>query len=91
MLLHRCQNTKIALYPLSIVITNIVFDHTNQFRFAAEAFAVVSFPLQDTPEALHRPVVNAFGYTGHTLRHPCLLQLVVEDSVGILKASVAME
>ena len=30
-------------------------------------------------------------HTGHTLRHPCLHELVVEGTVGVLEPSVAVE
>ena len=53
--------------------------------------AVISFTLEDAPESFHWPIVDALGHTGHTLRHAGLLQLVMEGSVGVLKASVAMK
>ena len=34
---------------------------------------------------------NAVCYAGHTLRHTCLYELVVEGTVGILKPSVTVE
>ena len=33
---------------------------------AGEPPAVIAFPLQNPPEALHRAVINAMGNTGHT-------------------------
>ena len=33
---------------------------------AGEPSAVIAFPLQNPPEALHRAVINAMGNTGHT-------------------------
>ena len=53
--------------------------------------AVIAFPLQNAPEALHRAVVNAMRHAGHTLRHARLHKLVVEGTVGVLKTSVAVE
>ena len=58
---------------------------------AGEPSAVIAFPLQNPPEALHRAVINAMGNTGHTLCHSGLCKFVVEGTVGILKTSVAMK
>lgn len=48
-------------------------------------------PLEDAPEALHRPVVNTLAHPGHALCHPGCGQLVVEHPGRILKAPVAVE
>ena len=58
---------------------------------ADEPSAVIAFPFQDAPEALHRAVINAMRHAGHTLRHTCLHELVVEGAVGVLEPSVAVE
>ena len=52
---------------------------------------IVHLRFQHPPEALHRAVVNAASYSGHTLPHFCSLQLVIESFAGILKSSVTME
>ena len=90
-LLHRRENSKIALDSAGIVVTDVAFNHLNQFQFAGKAPAVVAFPLQDTPKALHRAIVNTMSYAGHALCHAGLLQLVVKSPVGILEASVTVE
>ena len=38
-----------------------------------ELSAVIAFPLQNAPEALHRAVINAVRHAGHTLRHSRLV------------------
>ena len=53
--------------------------------------AVISFSLQNAPEALHRAVINAMCHAGHALCHSGLNKLVVKCPVGILKASVAVK
>lgn len=73
------------------VIANILLDHLNKLVLAGEPSAVIAFPFQDAPEALHRAVVNAMRHAGHTLRHARLHKLVVEGTVGVLKPSVAVE
>ena len=91
MLLHWREDAEVALNALVVVVTDIIFNHIDQFFLGGKALAVIAFPFQDTPETFHGPVVNALGYAGHTLGHTGLVQLMMEDSVGILKSSVAME
>lgn len=91
MFLHWREDAEVALNATVVVLANIILNHIDQFFFAGKAFAVVPFSLQDAPEAFHWPVINTLGHTRHTLRHACLLQLVMEDTIGILKTSVTME
>lgn len=91
MLLHRCKDAKTSLHPTSIIVTDVVHDHLGQFLFAGKAFAIVAFSFQNSPEALHRAVINTMGDAGHALRHTGLLQLAVKIPAGILKASVTVK
>lgn len=91
MLFHRRQDAQITLDTSRVVIANILLDHLDKLVLAGEPSAVIAFPFQDAPEALHRAVINAMRHAGHTLRHPSLHKLVVEDTVGVLKPSVAVE
>ena len=70
---------------------DIGLNHLYKLPLAGKPSAIIALPLQDAPEALHRAVINAVCYAGHTLRHACLYELVVEGTVGILKPSVAVE
>lgn len=79
MLFHRRQHTQITLNTSRVVIANILLDHLNKLVLADEPSAVIAFPFQDAPEALHRAVINAMRYAGHTLRHSRLHELVVES------------
>ena len=91
MLFHRRQDAQIALDTACIVIANILLDHLDKLTFAGEASAVIAFPFQNAPEALHRTVINAMRHAGHTLRHPRLHELVVKCAVGVLEPSVAVK
>ena len=91
MLFHRRQDAQIALHPPGVVVMDIVLDRLNKLPLTGEPSAVIAFPLQNAPEALHRAVVNAMRHTGHTLRHSRLHELVVESAVGVLEPSVAMK
>ena len=91
MLFHRRQDAQIALNTSCVVITNILLDHLDNPTFAGEPSAVIAFPLQNAPEALHRTVINAMRHAGHTLRHTRLHELVVKYAVGILKSPVTVE
>jgi len=88
---HRSQDAKIALHPFSIIVENVVFDHIDQFLSTHKSPAIIAFPLQNTPETLHWPVVDTACHAGHTLCHACLLEPAVEHPVCILEPSVAME
>ena len=91
MLFHRCEDAEVALNAPIIIVMNIILDHVDQFFLAGKALAVITFPFQDAPKTLHWTVVNALGHAGHTLGHACLLQLVMEGAVGILKTPVTMK
>ena len=81
--LHGRPDTQPTLEAAEIVIDDVILDHTDQFLPAGEASAVVPFPLEDPPEALHGAVVDAFSHSGHALRSAGCGQLVVEDLSGI--------
>ena len=91
MLFHRRQDAQIALDTSRVVIANILLYHLDELVLAGETPAIIAFPLQNAPEALHRTVVNTMRHTGHALRHPRLHKLVVECAVGVLESSVAMK
>ena len=82
MLFHRRQDAQITLDTSRVVIANILLDHLDELVLAGETPAIIAFPLQNAPEALHRAVVNAMRHTGHTLRHSRLHELVVESAGG---------
>ena len=48
-LFHRRKDTEITLHTSGVVISDVVLNHLGQFLFACKPFAVISFPLQDTP------------------------------------------
>ena len=91
MLFHRRQNAQVALHSAIVVIGDVILNHLNEFFTARKPSAVVPLPLEDSPEALHRAIIDALGHSGHALFHICFLQFVVERPVGILEASVAVE
>ena len=91
MLFHRRQDAQITLDTSRVVIANILLDHLDKLVLAGKPSAVIAFPLEDTPEALHGAIVNAMCNTGHTLRHTRFLNLVVKGSVRILQSPVTME
>ena len=91
MLLHRCKDAKTSLNPTSIIVTDVVHDHLGQFLFAGKASAIVAFSFQNSPEALHRAVINTMGDAGHALGHSRLLEFVVKGSAGVLTPSVTVD
>ena len=91
MLFQGSQNAQFALNASGVVIADILLPHLNKDAFAGEASAVIAFPLQNAPEALHRAVINAMRHPGHALRHARLHKLVAKRAAGVLEPSVAME
>ena len=91
MLFHRRQDAQITLDTSCVVIANILLNHLNKLVLAGEPSAVIAFPFQDAPEALHQAVINAMRHAGHTLRHTRLHKLVVKCAVGVLEPAVAVE
>ena len=89
--LHGRQNAKVSLYSASIVAADVALDHPNEFLLAGKPFAVIALTFQNTPKSFHWAVVNAATHTGHTLRHPSLLEFVVKNSAGILVAPVTVK
>ena len=67
MLFHRRQDAQIALDTSRVVIANILLNHLNKLVLAGEPSAVIAFPFQDAPEALHGPVIDAMRHAGHAL------------------------
>lgn len=80
MLFHGRQNAQVALYSPGVVVLNVGYDHSDEFLLAGKMPAVIAFPLQDAPEALHRAIVNAVCHARHILRHSGFLKLVVKSS-----------
>ena len=64
----RIGDIPLKLNTSRVVIANILPDHLNKLVLAGEPSAVIAFPFQNAPEALHRAVVNAMRHAGHTLR-----------------------
>lgn len=88
---HRSQNTQMALHAAGVVVADIAYNHLDKLLLTGKTPAIVALPFQDAPEPLHRPVVNTVCHTGHTLRHPYLLEFAVKGSAGILEPPVTME
>lgn len=85
------KDTQIALHTPIVVTADVICDHLDQFMFACKTLSIITLALQDAPEPLHRSVVDALSHAGHTLRHSCLLQLVMESSARILETAIGME
>ena len=54
---RRCHQMQLPLDPLCVVIPDVGFNSSNQVSFWGELLAIVHFPLQNTPETFHRPIV----------------------------------
>ena len=74
----KLSHTQIASSS-GVVIMDIGLNHLHKLPLAGKPSAIIAFLLQNAPEALHRAVINAMRYAGHTLRHSRLHELVVES------------
>ena len=90
MLFHRSEYTKVPLESFGVVVLNKIFNHVDQVHSIGEAYPVIPFSLQDTPESFHRSVINTPGNSGHALSHPGFYQHMVERSTCVLESSVAV-
>ena len=90
MLLDRGQHSESSLVSFVVVVIDVVFDHGYKILATAEALAIVAFSLQNSPESFHRTIVDALGYSGHTLSHAGIFQFGMECPVGVLESPVAV-
>ena len=91
MLFHWCQNAKVTLETLRVVVMDITANHFHQFSTVRETPSIITLSLQDAPKTFHGAIVNAATNTRHTLCHASIDQPLVEVSVGILKSTVTVE
>lgn len=91
MSLHRSLDKQAVLVTAVIVVVNIAFNRGNELFSTSKSVSVIALSLQDSPEALHRAIVNAASNTGHTLCHSGIQKLLVEGSAGVLESSVTVE
>ena len=91
MLFHRRQDTQIALDTSRVVIANILLDHLDKLVLAGKPSAVIAFPLQNAPEALHRAIVNTSANTGHALPHSLFFQHILELLARVLESPVTVK
>ena len=90
-LLHRRQHAQVSLYPAVVVVSDVILNHVHKLLTACESSAVITLPLENTPETFHRAVINALSDTRHALCHAGFFQLVMECSIGILVTTVRVE
>ena len=78
--LRRGPDAQATLEAAENVIDNIILNYTDQLLPAG---AIVAFPFEDAPKALHWAVVNALSHPGHALSNASRGQLVMKDLGGI--------
>ena len=91
MLFYRSENAEAALQSFGIVVGNVFFNHLHKTLAVSKPFAIIPFPFKNTPEALHRTVVNTMSHSGHALRHTRLFQFCMKCTVCILKPSITVK
>ena len=79
------------LTPLVVVVMDKLSYCINKLLIGFKMVEIIHFTLQDAPESLHRAIVNAVGYTRHTLCHTGFFQHMVKGSVCVLETAVTVE
>ena len=81
---------QLPLDSLPVVVLNVILDGAYEPVLAVEFLAVVHLPLEYSPEAFHRAVVDAMGNPGHAVDAAMALHKRIELRTRILESSVAM-
>ena len=87
----RWQTIQLVLTPLMVIVVDKLLNRSCQLFVGIKAIEVVHLTLQNTPEALHRAVVDASAHSGHALCHPLLVQFLTKLPAGILESPVTVE
>lgn len=88
---HRRQFVQPLLSAFIVVEMDVIFYCRGKAIIILEFSKIVHLAFQDSPEALHRAIVDTVPSAGHTLLHTGLVQLRLEYLVGILKSPVAVK
>ena len=91
MKLQGSHEAKPLLVSLGVVEKNVILNSCDQFLLIGKFSQIVHLGFQDSPESLHRPVVNASSNSGHALYHFCSIQLCSEYLTCVLESTVTME
>ena len=76
--LHGSHAAKPFLVTLGVVEKDVILNSCDQPSVIGKLSQIVHLGFQDSPESLHRPVVNASSNSGHALYHFCSIQLCSE-------------
>ena len=79
------------LTPLVVVVMDELLNSTGQFLVGIKVIEIVHLTLQNTPESLHRAIINAAANSRHTLFHSLFIQFSLELLARVLESAVTME
>lgn len=80
----------LSLYPFPVVVFNVTLYGAYEAIPTVEFLSVVHLPLEYSPEAFHRAIVDAMGNPGHAVDASMTLHKHIELRTRILEAPVAM-
>ena len=81
---------QLPLYPLPVVVLNVILDGAYESVPAVEFPVVVHLPFEYSPEAFHWTVVYAMGSPGHAVDASMTIHKHIELRARILESSVAV-
>ena len=88
--LHRCHAFEPLLVASVVIEIEVILNLWNKIVSRSEFSQVIHLGFDDSPEALHRTVVNASSDTWHTLSHIRLNKFVVKNFACVLKSPVPL-
>lgn len=89
--LHGSHVAKPLLVSFGVIEMNVVLNSGYQLLLISNFSQIIHLGFQDSPESLHRAIVNASSNSGHTLYHFCSIQLCSEAFARVLESTVTME
>ena len=89
--LHRSHAAKPLLVSFGVIEMNVILNSGYQLLLISKFSQIVHFRFQNSPESLHRTIVNASTNSGHALYHFCSIQLCSEGFARVLESTVTMK
>ena len=81
---------QLPLHPFHVVVFNVILDGAYEAFPAIDFLSVVHLPLEYSPEAFHRAIVDAMSNPGHAVVASMTLHKHIELRTRILESPVAM-
>ena len=68
--LYKSLDTQPLLDTEEVVVDDVILNHTGQRLPAGKTPSILPFPLEGTPDSLHRAIVNTLAHSSGLVSHP---------------------